>query len=238
MIRTLFHITEEEDPSPAEHRPTDDHGSGASPAGFLTSLIRAHMDSSGTSHRRTRGRRAADRSSEKSPKRLPPNSEAEPARARRLIGFPKGDHNHRNRRVVSPTRRRPGMRQHSLHTRHQTCMQSADQEEERRVREFFVDSDTTTTREYYVSPAETARTILRLPKRKAPGPDGIPTIAIKLLEEPWWRLPGSSKGYCGRGTFQDPEDGTRHCYPEGRQRPSTCVKSAPDYAAVPHRQVV
>ncbi|GBP88903.1 RNA-directed DNA polymerase from mobile element jockey [Eumeta japonica] len=55
---------------------------------MLTSLIRAHMDSSGTSHRRTRGRRAADRSSEKSPKRLPPNSEAEPARARRLIGFP------------------------------------------------------------------------------------------------------------------------------------------------------
>ncbi|GBP70193.1 hypothetical protein EVAR_46688_1 [Eumeta japonica] len=60
----------------------------ASLAGCSTSLIRAHMNSSGTSHRRTRGRRAADRSPEKSPKRLLPNSESEPARARRLTGFP------------------------------------------------------------------------------------------------------------------------------------------------------
>ncbi|GBP07770.1 hypothetical protein EVAR_77972_1 [Eumeta japonica] len=29
MVRTLLHITEEEDPSPAEHRPTDDRGSGS-----------------------------------------------------------------------------------------------------------------------------------------------------------------------------------------------------------------
>ncbi|GBP47637.1 hypothetical protein EVAR_40033_1 [Eumeta japonica] len=40
------------------------------------------MNSSGTSRRRTRGRRAADRSLEKSRKRLLPFSEAEPARTR------------------------------------------------------------------------------------------------------------------------------------------------------------
>ncbi|GBP31516.1 RNA-directed DNA polymerase from mobile element jockey [Eumeta japonica] len=37
--------------------------------------------------------------------------------------------------------------------------------------------------ENYVSPTETVRTILRLPKRKALGPDGIPTIAIKQLPQ-------------------------------------------------------
>ncbi|GBP26006.1 hypothetical protein EVAR_84566_1 [Eumeta japonica] len=35
MVRTLLHITEEEDPSPAEHRPTDDRGSGSDRRGRI-----------------------------------------------------------------------------------------------------------------------------------------------------------------------------------------------------------
>ncbi|GBP95238.1 RNA-directed DNA polymerase from mobile element jockey [Eumeta japonica] len=66
--------------------------------------------------------------------------------------------------------------------------------------------------ENYVSPTEQFRTILRLPKR-ALGPDGIPTIAIKQLpQKPWWRGPGSLMGYSGRVTFRKLEDGTRHPY--------------------------
>ncbi|GBP00082.1 Probable RNA-directed DNA polymerase from transposon X-element [Eumeta japonica] len=58
----------------------------------------------------------------------------------------------------------------------------APQEEvERRVREFLLAPTPSLPGDYYVFPAETARTILCLPKRKAPGPDGIPTIATKQL---------------------------------------------------------
>ncbi|GBP27753.1 hypothetical protein EVAR_82802_1 [Eumeta japonica] len=44
-------------------------------------------------------------------------------------------------------------------------------EVERRVREILLTPVPPLPGDYYVSPAETAKTILRLPKRKAPGPD-------------------------------------------------------------------
>ncbi|GBP16319.1 Probable RNA-directed DNA polymerase from transposon X-element [Eumeta japonica] len=55
------------------------------------------------------------------------------------------------------------------------------EEMELRVREFLSAPIPQLPVDYYVSPAETVRTILRLPKRKAPGPDGILTIAIEQL---------------------------------------------------------
>ncbi|GBP10877.1 Probable RNA-directed DNA polymerase from transposon X-element [Eumeta japonica] len=50
-----------------------------------------------------------------------------------------------------------------------------------RVREFLSAPIPPLPGDYYVFPTETAWTIFRLPKRKVPGPDGIPTIAIKQL---------------------------------------------------------
>ncbi|GBP94618.1 RNA-directed DNA polymerase from mobile element jockey [Eumeta japonica] len=55
------------------------------------------------------------------------------------------------------------------------------EEVEHRVRKFLSAPIPSLPGDYYVSPTETARAIFRLPKRKAPGLDGIPTIAIKQL---------------------------------------------------------
>ncbi|GBP21147.1 RNA-directed DNA polymerase from mobile element jockey [Eumeta japonica] len=55
------------------------------------------------------------------------------------------------------------------------------EEVEHRVREFLSAPIPSLSGDYYGSPTETARAIFRLPKRKAPGLDGIPTIAIKQL---------------------------------------------------------
>ncbi|GBP28750.1 RNA-directed DNA polymerase from mobile element jockey [Eumeta japonica] len=54
------------------------------------------------------------------------------------------------------------------------------EEIEHRVREFLSAPIPSLLGDYYVSPTET-RSIFRLPKRKAPGPDWTPTIAIKQL---------------------------------------------------------
>ncbi|GBP15325.1 Probable RNA-directed DNA polymerase from transposon X-element [Eumeta japonica] len=58
---------------------------------------------------------------------------------------------------------------------------SHQEEVERRLREFLSAPVPPLPGDYYVFPAETVRIILRLLKQKAPGPDGIPTIAIKQL---------------------------------------------------------
>ncbi|GBP24133.1 hypothetical protein EVAR_27358_1 [Eumeta japonica] len=50
---------------------------------------------------------------------------------------------------------------------------SHQEEIERRVREFLLALMPPLPGDYYVSPAETARAILRLPKRKARGPMGF-----------------------------------------------------------------
>ncbi|GBP33080.1 Retrovirus-related Pol polyprotein from transposon 297 [Eumeta japonica] len=55
------------------------------------------------------------------------------------------------------------------------------EEGEHRVQEFLSAPIPPPPGDYYMSPAEKARTILRLPRRKVPGPDGIPTIANKQL---------------------------------------------------------
>ncbi|GBP74901.1 RNA-directed DNA polymerase from mobile element jockey [Eumeta japonica] len=55
------------------------------------------------------------------------------------------------------------------------------EEVEHRVREFLSAPIPSLPGDYYVSPMETARVIFRLPKQKAPGSDGSPTIAIKQL---------------------------------------------------------
>ncbi|GBP14564.1 RNA-directed DNA polymerase from mobile element jockey [Eumeta japonica] len=52
---------------------------------------------------------------------------------------------------------------------------------ERYVREFLSAPVPSLPGNYYVSPVETGRAILRLPKQYGPGPDGIPTVAIKQL---------------------------------------------------------
>ncbi|GBP89928.1 RNA-directed DNA polymerase from mobile element jockey [Eumeta japonica] len=52
---------------------------------------------------------------------------------------------------------------------------------ERRVEEFLMAPVPPLPGDYFVSPAETGKMISRLPKRKAPGPDGIPTAAIRQL---------------------------------------------------------
>ncbi|GBP47638.1 RNA-directed DNA polymerase from mobile element jockey [Eumeta japonica] len=52
---------------------------------------------------------------------------------------------------------------------------------ERRVEEFRMAPVPPLPGDYFVSPAETGKMISRLPKRKAPGPDGIPTAAIRQL---------------------------------------------------------
>ncbi|GBP66447.1 hypothetical protein EVAR_88781_1 [Eumeta japonica] len=106
MVCTLLRFTKEEDPIPAEHRPTDDRRGGTQ--------TRTPMNSSGISHRRKRGRRAADPSSENYLKHLLPKTRtrftvrAGPPRN----GPPKGDQLPPGSiGVLSPTRRRPDMRQ-------------------------------------------------------------------------------------------------------------------------------
>ncbi|GBP41084.1 RNA-directed DNA polymerase from mobile element jockey [Eumeta japonica] len=112
------------------------------------------------------------------------------------------------------------------------------EEVERRIREYLSAPIPPLPGYYYVSPAETVRTILRLPKRKAPEPDGISTIAIKQL--PRRAMVAMTRLFnriLRTGHFPGCWK-TRNCYSEGRQRSSTCVKSTPDYATVPHTQTV
>ncbi|GBP77005.1 RNA-directed DNA polymerase from mobile element jockey [Eumeta japonica] len=72
--------------------------------------------------------------------------------------------------------------QFTLHPELDSHTATSHQEEvERRVREFLSTLVPPLPGNYYVSPMEIARTIVRLPKRKAPGPDGILTIAIQQL---------------------------------------------------------
>ncbi|GBP26886.1 Probable RNA-directed DNA polymerase from transposon X-element [Eumeta japonica] len=54
-------------------------------------------------------------------------------------------------------------------------------EVERRLREILSAPIPPLPGDYYVSPVEIVRTILRLSNQKAPGPDGVPTTAIKQL---------------------------------------------------------
>ncbi|GBP69446.1 RNA-directed DNA polymerase from mobile element jockey [Eumeta japonica] len=54
-------------------------------------------------------------------------------------------------------------------------------QEERQVQEFLTAPMPPLPGDYFVSPAETGRAIARLPKRKAPRPDGISTTAIRQL---------------------------------------------------------
>ncbi|GBP61858.1 hypothetical protein EVAR_97300_1 [Eumeta japonica] len=68
---------------------------------------------------------------------------------------------------------------HPASDSHPTAIRHA--EVKHRIRELLSAPISPLPGDYYVSPMETIRTILRLLKRKAPGPDGIPTIAIKQL---------------------------------------------------------
>ncbi|GBP58049.1 Probable RNA-directed DNA polymerase from transposon X-element [Eumeta japonica] len=52
---------------------------------------------------------------------------------------------------------------------------------ERQVEEFLMAPVPLLPGDYFVSPAKTGKMISRLPNRKAPGPDGIPTVAIRQL---------------------------------------------------------
>ncbi|GBP59775.1 RNA-directed DNA polymerase from mobile element jockey [Eumeta japonica] len=49
------------------------------------------------------------------------------------------------------------------------------------VQEFLTAAVPPLPGDYFVYPTETVKLIARLPKRKAPGPDGIPTAAIRQL---------------------------------------------------------
>ncbi|KAJ2937413.1 hypothetical protein O0L34_g19102 [Tuta absoluta] len=52
---------------------------------------------------------------------------------------------------------------------------------EERVREFLLVPTPPLPGDCFISPAELAKAVVRLPNRKAPGPDGIPTAALKQL---------------------------------------------------------
>ncbi|GBP81820.1 RNA-directed DNA polymerase from mobile element jockey [Eumeta japonica] len=72
--------------------------------------------------------------------------------------------------------------QFTLHPASESHVATSHREEmENRVREFLLAPVLPLPGNYYVFLAETASTILRLPKRKALGPDGILIIAIKQL---------------------------------------------------------
>ncbi|GBP18015.1 RNA-directed DNA polymerase from mobile element jockey [Eumeta japonica] len=106
------------------------------------------------------------------------------------------------------------------------------------VREFLLAPIPPLSEDYYVSPTETVRTILRLSKRKVPGPDEIPTTAIKQL--PRRAMVAMTRLFNGiLQTDHFPRSWKTErviAIPKTGKDPR--LTSGPDYTAVPHRQTV
>ncbi|GBP76656.1 RNA-directed DNA polymerase from mobile element jockey [Eumeta japonica] len=106
---------------------------------------------------------------------------------------------------------------------------------ERQVDEFLMAPVPPLPGDYFVSPAETGKMISRLPKRKAPGPDGIPTAAIRQLpRRAMVAMTRLFNGIPDRTLSEELEDGPCHRHTESRQGPATRNEPTTNHAAVPH----